>query len=68
MRTVLLSFACRGRRTDEIARELREHDPPIVVRVQQERVWIDPRTLFSDDLPVVAAALAQAAGGEGDPV
>ncbi|MGH0031539.1 MAG: L-seryl-tRNA(Sec) selenium transferase [Myxococcota bacterium] len=38
------------------AAALRRHDPPILARVQDDRVWIDPRTLDADDEKVLEDA------------
>lgn len=42
---------------EALARKLRLGDPPIVGRIEDGRVWLDPRTLAADELPVVVAAL-----------
>ncbi|MCG0239154.1 MAG: L-seryl-tRNA(Sec) selenium transferase [Firmicutes bacterium] len=39
---------------------LREADPPVIVRVQQDRILLDLRTLWPEEFPLVAGALAQA--------
>ena len=45
---------------DELARRLRAHDPPVVVRRQEGRLLLDPRTLTEADARVAAAAAAAA--------
>lgn len=41
------------------ADRLRRADPPVIVRVSDDRVWIDPRTLLpGDDADLVAALIA----------
>ncbi len=62
--TVLLAVSSGKVPVDSAVRILREGDPPVIVRVQQDRIVIDPRTLFSDDIPVVAEALARALRGD----
>jgi L-seryl-tRNA(Ser) seleniumtransferase len=46
----------------ELLRRLREHDPPVIGRIEQERVLLDPRTVLPDEddalLDAVIAALA----------
>ena len=42
---------------DEIAERLRRHDPPIVARVEEDRVLLDLRTVFPAQDEVVARAL-----------
>jgi L-seryl-tRNA(Ser) seleniumtransferase len=39
-----------------LAERLRTADPPVVARVQDDRVLLDPRTLTDDELPLVAQA------------
>jgi L-seryl-tRNA(Ser) seleniumtransferase len=43
---------------DALALRLRLGRPPVVARVADGRVLLDPRTLTDDDLPVVGAVLA----------
>ncbi len=62
--TVLFSISPGNVSADQIARKLRANDPPVVVRVQQDNVVIDPRTLFPEEIPLVAKALALAMKGE----
>ena len=49
---------------DALAAALRAHDPPVIARVHNGRVVLDPRTLTDEELPVVVAAVrgALAAG------
>jgi len=46
-------------RAADLLRRLREHDPPVIGRIEAERVLLDPRTVLpgEDDL-VIAAVLA----------
>lgn len=43
-----------------LARALREHDPPLLARIADGRVLVDPRTLADDELEAAAQALAAA--------
>ena len=43
-----------------LARRLRLGDPPIIARIQDEQVVLDPRTLPDDQLEVVAEAVQRA--------
>jgi seryl-tRNA(Sec) selenium transferase len=43
---------------DALSLRLRLGRPPVVARVADGRVLLDPRTLSDQDLPVVAAVLA----------
>lgn len=46
---------------DSLALRLRRNDPPIVARVQNARVVLDPRTLTDADVAIVASALQRIA-------
>jgi L-seryl-tRNA(Ser) seleniumtransferase len=43
---------------EELARRLRLGTPPVLVRVNEGRLLLDPRTLTDADVPLLAAALA----------
>ena len=42
---------------EQLAARLRAHDPPIVGRIQDGRLLLDPRTLADDEIDLVRAAL-----------
>ncbi len=54
--TTLCAIDAPGTAND-LAAALRAHDPPIVARVQDGRVLLDPRTIESAELPDVERAL-----------
>ena len=58
-----------GAGADAFAARLRAGDPPLVARIADGRVLVDPRTLADDELDAAAAALraAGAGGPEGPP-
>jgi L-seryl-tRNA(Ser) seleniumtransferase len=43
---------------DGQAARLREGDPPVITRISDGRVLLDPRTMSDEDVDLVAAALA----------
>ena len=43
---------------DELAARLRAADPPVIGRIEDGRLLLDPRTLADDEIPLVARALA----------
>jgi L-seryl-tRNA(Ser) seleniumtransferase len=43
-----------------IAQRLREHEPPLIGRIHDGRLLLDPRTLRDDELPLAGAAAAMA--------
>jgi L-seryl-tRNA(Ser) seleniumtransferase len=42
---------------EELAARLRAHDPPIVGRIQDDRLLLDPRTLAEEEIDLIRAAL-----------
>jgi L-seryl-tRNA(Ser) seleniumtransferase len=60
--TTALVITSRSGHAADLLRRLREHEPPVVGRIEQERVLLDPRTVLpgEDDalINAVAAALA----------
>ena len=46
----------------EVARRLREHQPPVIARVQEERVILDPRTVFPEEEDVLIGAVKEVLG------
>jgi L-seryl-tRNA(Ser) seleniumtransferase len=45
-----------------MAQRLREHEPPLIGRIHDGRLLLDPRTLSDDELPLAGAAVAMAIG------
>lgn len=43
-----------------VERRLREQDPPVLVRIGDGKILIDPRTLWPEEYPLVVSALARA--------
>ncbi|GAB4286928.1 MAG: L-seryl-tRNA(Sec) selenium transferase [Coriobacteriia bacterium] len=60
--TTVVSIAPRALAVNELERRLRLGTPTIVARIKDDRLQLDPRTLASDDEPVIVAALARALG------
>jgi L-seryl-tRNA(Ser) seleniumtransferase len=42
---------------EALARSLRAHDPPVIARIHDGRVLLDPRTLTDEDVPLVVSAV-----------
>jgi L-seryl-tRNA(Ser) seleniumtransferase len=61
--TRLLALSCAGLSADELAARLRASDPPIVARVEQGRVLLDLRTIFTDQDEALQTALIHSAEG-----
>jgi len=45
----------------ELDKRLRKHHPPIVARINQERLLIDVRTVFTHEMPIISKALERVA-------
>jgi len=45
----------------ELDKRLRKHHPPIVARINQERLLIDVRTVFAHEMPIISEALERVA-------
>jgi L-seryl-tRNA(Ser) seleniumtransferase len=61
--TALVALAHPQRTADALAAALRANDPPIVVRILDERVVADLRTVAPEDEPILVRALVRLAGG-----
>jgi L-seryl-tRNA(Ser) seleniumtransferase len=48
---------------EALARALREHDPPVIGRVHDGKLLLDPRTLTDDEVPIVVGAVQGALVG-----
>jgi L-seryl-tRNA(Ser) seleniumtransferase len=59
--TRLLAITSTNIVADELCSRLRASDPPIIARVEDGRVLLDPRTVFPDQDEAVARALKQLA-------
>jgi L-seryl-tRNA(Ser) seleniumtransferase len=42
---------------EALARALRRHDPPVIARIHDGQVLLDPRTLSDEEVPIVARAV-----------
>jgi L-seryl-tRNA(Ser) seleniumtransferase len=49
----------------ELSERLRATAPPVIGRIQDDRLLLDPRTLLPGEEPLLAAALGAALPGEG---
>jgi L-seryl-tRNA(Ser) seleniumtransferase len=50
----------RARALDELHSQLRRHDPPVITRLHEQALLLDPRTMSDEEAEVAAAALAAA--------
>jgi L-seryl-tRNA(Ser) seleniumtransferase len=57
--TRVLALTCEGLNADELAARLRASDPPIIARVEEDRVLLDLRTVFPEQDGAVANALGR---------
>ncbi|MCX7856128.1 MAG: L-seryl-tRNA(Sec) selenium transferase, partial [Anaerolineae bacterium] len=47
---------------NRIAEALRRHDPPVVARIEEDRLVLDPRTVLPEEEPVLLRALIEVLG------
>jgi L-seryl-tRNA(Ser) seleniumtransferase len=52
-----VAVALPGVSADALAARLRAADPPVIARIEDDRVLLDPRTLADDELTLVARAV-----------
>jgi L-seryl-tRNA(Ser) seleniumtransferase len=55
--TTVIALARKGMRPEEVLRRLREHEPPVIGRIQGDRVLLDPRTVLPDEDDAVIDAV-----------
>jgi L-seryl-tRNA(Ser) seleniumtransferase len=55
--TMLIAITHPQKSAQQIEHELRESTPPIIARISEEKVLLDLRTVFEDQLPAIRAAL-----------
>jgi L-seryl-tRNA(Ser) seleniumtransferase len=61
--TRLISITSRQLSADELAARLRAGNPPIVARVEEGKVLLDLRTVFTQQDSAIASALTALAAG-----
>ena len=54
----VVSVRPRGQNVDDVQRDLRRHSPPVVARVRDGALLLDPRTMTDAEAEVAAAAVA----------
>lgn len=59
----VLSLDCQNNGAEEVMRRLRESSPPVVARIEEDRVLLDPRTVLPEEdgpmLDALRSAMAQ---------
>lgn len=66
LETRVVQVRPRDRTAQDLAGALRQGRPPAVARVRDEAVLLDVRTLREEEIPFLAAALAEVMGGGDD--
>lgn len=65
--TWVVGLRAPGLEAQDLEARLRAADPPVVARISEDWVVLDPRTVFDEELPLLAKAVAQAVrAGNGD--
>jgi len=62
--THLVAVSPRQMQVDELVRRLRLYEPPIIARIQNDRLLIDPRTLLEGEQVIVIQAIVDVLAGE----
>jgi L-seryl-tRNA(Ser) seleniumtransferase len=60
--TTVLAISARRGGAAELLRRLREHEPPVIGRIEQGRILLDPRTVLPDEDEALLDAVARAIG------
>ena len=58
--TVIVLTPPGGRGAADLLGKLREHEPPVIGRIEQDRVLLDPRTVLADEDDALIDAVARA--------
>ena len=58
--TTALAISPRRGGAADLLRRLREHEPPVIGRIVEERVLLDPRTVLPDEDGVIVEAVIAA--------
>jgi len=58
--TTALAITPRRRGATDLLRRLREHEPPVIGRIVEERVLLDPRTVLPGEDDVIVEAVIAA--------
>ena len=58
--TIVVVITPRQGGATDVLRRLREHEPPVIGRIVEERVLLDPRTVLPDEDDVLVDAVAGA--------
>ena len=53
-------LALPGPGEEEVARRLRHHRPPVVGRIEEDRLCLDPRTVLPEEDPLLLQAVRHA--------
>jgi L-seryl-tRNA(Ser) seleniumtransferase len=59
--TRLLAITCEGLSADELSARLRASDPPVIARVEEGRVLLDLRTVFTEQDEALVQAISKIA-------
>jgi L-seryl-tRNA(Ser) seleniumtransferase len=55
--TFMVALACSAMSAAKLEERLRNNDPPIISRIEQEKVLLDVRTIKDDEIPAIERAL-----------
>ena len=58
IRSKVIALKCKEKSSNEFVKNLREYDIPVIARINEERIIVDPRTIFDEDFCLLVDALA----------
>jgi L-seryl-tRNA(Ser) seleniumtransferase len=61
--TVLVELSVPGLSPDALLERLRSATPPVIARIERDRVVLDPRTLLPEQVDTAAAAIRASLDG-----
>jgi L-seryl-tRNA(Ser) seleniumtransferase len=55
-------LALKVKSPDQLVQKLRQHNPPIIARTQENRILFDPRTVLDEQQPALLKGLRDVFG------
>jgi L-seryl-tRNA(Ser) seleniumtransferase len=62
LKTFALALSSQTLSAERLSALLRQNDPPIIARIKNDELLLDPRTLFEDEEKIIVQALKNIAG------
>ncbi|MCK4234980.1 L-seryl-tRNA(Sec) selenium transferase [candidate division WOR-3 bacterium] len=62
MPTYLVTIKVKGIKEEKLLKLLRENNPPVIARIEKDRVVMDPRTIFPNEIKDIKEAMREICG------